>query len=101
MPDSLQTTPLPQGEAPAPTKMLDSIAESRKCEQRCAEMIEECDRLRAELAKMQAERDQYRKSLLFYLAKESEPPTFTREAVFAAVETEPSLGELLAELKKE
>ena len=56
MPNSITTVPVPLGEA-APIATPDLAAECKKWEQRYAEIIEERDRLRAELAKTQQERD--------------------------------------------
>ena len=77
----------------------DLAAECKKWEQRCAQMIEERERLRAELAKTQAECDLYRKSLFHQLCKDYSPPNVTREEVLARLDAEPSIQEIIAEFE--
>ena len=79
----------------------DLAAECKKWEQRCAQMIEERERLRAELAKMKAECELYRKSLFRQMCKEYTPPNFTKEEMLAFVDQAPPLQEFIAELERE
>jgi hypothetical protein len=79
----------------------DLAAECRKWESRCAELTEERDRMRAELAKLQAERDQYLKTVYYFVSKDYTPPDFTKEEALALAETEPTFAELIAELERE
>ena len=76
----------------------DLAAECKTLENRCAELTRERDQLKAELAKAQCERDQYLKTVYYFMRKECPPPTFTKEEVFAAVQNEQSFGDLIDEL---
>ncbi|MBI3823790.1 MAG: hypothetical protein HY289_14060 [Planctomycetes bacterium] len=78
--------------------MPDLAAECKKWEKQCAELVEERDNLRAELGKVRSERDQYLKSLYFYIRKEAPPLTFTKEEVFAHLDDKPTFQELIDEL---
>ena len=99
MPNSIET-PLSTSEMQAPTPAVDLAGECKKWEQRCAEVIEERDRLRAELAKTQQERDAYLKTVYYYIRKEAPAPTFTREEVFAHLDDKPTFEELVAEIEQ-
>ncbi|MBI2807580.1 MAG: hypothetical protein HYX68_21575 [Planctomycetes bacterium] len=79
----------------------DLDAQCRQWQSRCAELTSERDRLRADLAKSQAEREAYLHAVYACLRKDYSAPTFTRDEVFAAIEHEPSLRDLIAELKRE
>jgi len=80
---------------------LDLAAECKKREQQCAELMEERDRLRTELAKVKSERDSYLKTVYYYLRKEAPAPDFTKEEMLACVGQEPPLEEFIAELERE
>jgi hypothetical protein len=61
-----------------------------------ATLAEECRHLRAELERVRAERDVYRKSVCALMR---EPPTFTREEVFRSLGQEPALDQVIRELE--
>ncbi|MBI3821983.1 MAG: hypothetical protein HY289_04800 [Planctomycetes bacterium] len=65
-----------------------------------AQLTEELDRLRAELAKVKSERDAYRKIFLQNLPEEP-PPSFTKEEALTWVGQAPPLGEFIAQLERE
>jgi uncharacterized coiled-coil DUF342 family protein len=76
----------------------DLAVECKQREQQCAELIEERDRLRAELAKVKSERDSYLKTVYYYLRKEAPPLTFTKEEVFAHLDDKPNVLDVIAEM---
>src|SRR5438105_2677488 len=81
-----------------PPGAQDAAGECKKWAQLCAEVIADRDRLRAELAKTQAERDAYLKSVYHLMCKDYVCP-YTKEELFAmAVYEGPTLRELIAEL---
>ncbi len=67
----------------------------------CQELLAERERLRADLERVQAERDQYLKSLAGYMAKECPRFDLDQETLFAQVVQEPTLRELIDELERE
>jgi hypothetical protein len=75
-------------------------AESKAWEERCAELTQERDQLREDLAKAQSERDSYLKSLYYFLRKDAPPPDFTKEELFAHADDKPSIHDVIAELEK-
>jgi len=90
------STPIETNGAP------DLAAERAKWEKQCAELIEDRERLRAELAKTQAECEGYRKSLFHQMCKDYTPPNFTKkeqEAAIAHLDDKPSILDLIAELE--
>ena len=82
------------------TTSPDLTAAGKTWEQACAEAIAERDRLRAELAKTQAEREAYLKTVYHFMCKDFVCP-HTTEELLACVDREPPLGDLLAELQRE
>jgi hypothetical protein len=66
-----------------------------------AQLTEELDRLRSELAKVKRERDAYRKIFLQNLPKDEVVPTFTKEEALGWVGQAPPLEEFIAELERE
>ena len=76
--------------------------ERQQWEQLCQELLEDRDRLRAEMAKTQGERQQYHKSLLTLLAKEMKPEDydFTYEEILAQSDKGQSLQDFIAELEQ-
>jgi hypothetical protein len=80
----------------------DLVAECKKWERQCAELIEERDRLRDELAKARAERDLYGRSLFHLKCKDYVPPVISKEdqeKALAKLDNEPSILDLIAELE--
>ena len=100
MSNSIATAPIPISE-PAPATPPDFAAECKKWEQRCAAAIAESDRLRAELAKTQQERDAYKKTVYHFMCKDYVPPAFTKEEVLAHLDDKPTFHDLIAELNCE
>jgi hypothetical protein len=76
-----------------------SEKELARWQQLCREVIEEREKLRADLARLQTERDDYRRSLIAIFAKEDIP--FTREEVFASLGERPTFHELIRELESQ
>ncbi len=70
-------------------------------ETRCHELLVETQRLRDQLLAVQAERDQFKKTIYHFLRKEAPIPTFAEDDVFAVARTEPTFGELITELEME
>jgi hypothetical protein len=68
--------------------------------QMCKDLLAQRERLRADLQRVQAERDQYLKSLAGYLAKECPRFDLDQEALFAQVVQEPTLRELIDDLER-
>lgn len=102
---TMQTIPTPQPDVPVHSgngaELSKTGDESSKLEKRCHELLSETQRLRDELATVQAERDQFKKTIYCYLRKEMPVPTFTENDILAAARTEPTFGELIAELERE
>lgn len=73
--------------------------ELTRWQEMCRDVIEERDRLRAELEATKAERDDYRKALLKRFAQEDF--SFTREEVTASRGQRPTLDEFLDELERQ
>jgi hypothetical protein len=76
------------------------IEETTSAPATIAELIAERDRLRAELAQTQTERDSYLKTVYYYLRKEAPIPTFTKEEVFAHIDDKPTFEDVVAEITK-
>jgi hypothetical protein len=75
-------------------------AELERCVQMCQELLAERERLRVEMARIAAERDQYLKSLYHYIAKEEEAAPFDEEKMLAEARHQPPLRQLIGELKQ-
>ncbi len=72
--------------------------EATAAQTKIAELTAERDRLLAELAKTQSERDVYLKTVYSYLRKDAPVPTFTKAEVFAHLDDKPTFEELVAEI---
>jgi hypothetical protein len=81
--------------------MHDAKSELENCVQMCQDLIGERDRLRAQLAQVEAERDQYRRSLSAMLAKDYRGLALDKETVFAQMVKKPTLAEVIADLERE
>ena len=96
------STPSPVGEFQAhfgtPPGAMDAVAECKKWEKLCAELLADRQRLSEELAKTQTERDAYQKNLYHLLCKDYQPD-FDREIAFAHLDDKPTIQELVAELE--
>jgi hypothetical protein len=79
----------------------DPAAECKKWEQQCAELLEERERLRVMLAKVQSERDAYLQAVYHFMCKDYQPPSFTKEEMLAFVNLAPPLEDFIAELERE
>ncbi len=101
MSNPFPTMPTPIGEFQAhfggPPSASDLAADCKKWEKLCGELLAERQKLRAELAKTQIERDEHLKSLYHFLCKDYVCP-YTKEELFANAVYEPSMEELIAEL---
>jgi hypothetical protein len=78
----------------------DLAAECATWEKQCAELIEDRERLRAELAKAQAECEVYRKSLFHQKCKDYMPPNYTKkeqEEALVHLDDKLSILDLIAE----
>lgn len=64
------------------------------------ELLAERERLRAQVARLQGERDQYLRCLSAYLAKAFPRVELDKEAIFAEMDKEPTLDQLIAELER-
>jgi hypothetical protein len=64
----------------------------------CAELIAEREKLRAELARSQADRERFQKSLFHELCKDYKPD-YDRATGFAHLDDKPSVHEIIAELE--
>jgi hypothetical protein len=84
----------------APPGMQEMKAELERCVQMCQELIAERERSQWKLAQVEAERDQYRKSLSALLAKDYRELTLDKQTIFAQMVQEPPLAELLAGLAR-
>lgn len=84
------------GSAPGTT---DAVAECKKWERLCAEVIAERERLREELAKAQRDCDLYRKSLFREMCKDYKPD-YDRSVAFAHLDDTPTVQEIITELER-
>ena len=84
-----------------PPAARDNKNDAQSWQRRCEELIEERDRLKQDLAKTQAERDAYLKTVYHYMCKDYVPPSFTKEEVFAHLDDKPTFEEVIAELERE
>jgi hypothetical protein len=84
----------------APPGLQDARHECEKWERLCAALLEERSRLQAELAKATAKHDADLKALCAFLCKE---PKFdlTMDQVYAQVEQDTSLEQIISELENE
>src|SRR5438552_3928968 len=87
-----------QSEFQARFGTIPPAAQGERLVQLCKELIAEREQLRDALARTQAERDQYLKSLYHYLRKEHEKLDFDEARLFAEAVSEPPLDQLIAEL---
>ena len=96
--------PTPTGEFQAhfggPPSSSDPAADCKKWENLCADLLAEREKLREDLAKVQIERDQYLKSLYHVLCKDYVCP-YTKEELLANAIYEPTLEEIVAELRRD
>jgi hypothetical protein len=104
MADPVQNVPTPIGEYQAhfggPPGDTDAVAECKKWEKLCGELLVERERLRSELAKTQTERDQYFKALM-RAECENYTCSATADELLANAIYEPTIPELLAALAKD
>jgi hypothetical protein len=76
-------------------------AEGETWEKRCAELLEEREGLRTELAKVRSERDSYLKTVYHFMGKDFTPPDLIKQEMLACVGQEPPLEEFIAQLDRE
>ncbi len=79
----------------------DLAADCRKWQARSAELLEERNRLAAELAQVRSERDSYLKTVHHFMRKELPAPTYTKEELLACVGQDQPLAEFIADLKRD
>lgn len=72
--------------------------EMARWQQMCKELIEERERLRAELAQTKSERDEFRRALIAPFAAKEVP--FAKEEALASLDERPTLHELIEELDR-
>src|SRR5579864_9162947 len=75
-------------------------AELESCIQMCKELLLERERLRAELTRVQEEREDYYHALNTLLQEEHTNFTMTKEEALAQFGKQPSVAELIAELEQ-
>jgi hypothetical protein len=76
----------------------DPVAECKKWENLCGELLAERQKLREDLANAETERDRYLKSLYHFVGKDYVCP-YTDEEMLACVDREAPLRELIADLQ--
>lgn len=104
MSNPIQSLPTPTGEFQAhfggPPGSSDFAAECKKWEKLCAELLADRQELREELAKVQTERDGFYKALMRAECANYVCP-YTMEELLANAVYEPTLPEIIANLKKD
>ena len=105
MSNPIQSLPTPTGEFQAhfggAPGSPDAVAECKKWEKLCAELLAEREKLREELAQMGRMYDACAKSLYQLKFKDYEPPEITPEelkAALASVDDKPSIADFIADL---
>lgn len=73
--------------------------ETKNWESRFGELLKERDHLREELDKVKRERDQYLKSLYYFLRKEPQID-FDRATAFAHIDDKPAIEEMIADFER-
>ena len=104
MSDSLSSVPTPTGEFQAhfggPPGSRDAAAECKKWEKLCGELLQEREKLRAELAHAQRERDAFQTAVMRLECENYQSP-LTKEELFAGAVYEPTIPSMLERLKNE
>lgn len=104
MANPIQTIPTPTGEFQAhfggAPGSSDFAADCKKWENLCAELLAERHRLREELAKAQTERDGFYRALMRAECENYVCP-YTMEELLANAIYEPTIPEIVAELRKD
>ena len=104
MSNPIQTVSTPTGEYQShfggPPGSADAVAECKKWEDLCADLLAERRKLREDLATAQSQRDQYLKSLYHLSCKDYVCP-YTKEELFANAVYKPSIEDLIAELDRD
>ena len=106
MSDSIQSPSTPIGEFQAHFGSVpgsaDAVAECKKWEKLCAELLADREKLREELTQMQRMYDACAKSLFHLQCKDWVPPVISKEELekaLANVDTKPTILDLIAELE--
>ena len=81
-----------------PPGALDAVAECKKWEKLCGELLADRQRLTEELAKIREKCDAYQKNLYHLLCKDYKPD-FDKEFAFAHLDDKPTIQELIADLE--
>jgi hypothetical protein len=101
MSNPIPSTPTPnvefQAQFGAPPGSLDAVAECKKWEKLCGELLEEREKLRKEVAQTRREYDACA-ATLFRLTCKDAKADFNRELAFAHIDDKPTVEELIAEL---
>ena len=85
----------------SPPGSPDVVAECKKWERLCADLLAERETLRAELARVHEECETYRRSLFHHFAKDYQP-TFTekeRDEAILRVNDRPTLQDIINEIE--
>lgn len=83
-----------------PPGLPDPVAECKKWEKLCGELLAERQKLREDLANTQVERDRYIKSVSHLMSKDYVCP-YTDEELLSCVDRQPPLRDLIAELERD
>lgn len=99
MSNPIQSLPTPTGEFQAhfggPPGSVDAVAECKKWEKLCAELLAEREKLCDELAQMGRMYDACAKSLYQLKFEDYEPPVITDEEALACLDENPTLEEII------
>jgi hypothetical protein len=103
MSNPIQSLPTPTGEFQAhfggPPGSTDAVAECKKWEKLCAELLADREKLREELALTTRLYEACSKSLAQLQFKDYEPPEITNEQALACLAENPTLDEIIEKLK--
>lgn len=100
MPTTTSATGEFQAHFGGPPGSSDLVAECKKWENLCADLLAQRQKLREELAKAQAERDRYEKALMRTECENYVCP-YTKEELFANAIYDPTIPDLLTETEAE
>ena len=103
MSNPIQSLPTPTGEFQAhfggPPGWPDAVAECKKWEKLCADLLAERENLREELSQMERMYDACAKSLFHLKCKDYTPPEITNEEALAYLNEQPTLDQIIEKLK--
>jgi hypothetical protein len=103
MSNPIQSMPTPTGEFQAhfggPPGSSDLVADCKKWEKLCGELLAEREKMRADAAKMRREFDLCKKSLYHVVFKDAKND-FDLEVALAHLNDKPTLEELIAQLEQ-